>query len=184
MRDRMIHRLGNALAAMGLVLLSACAQQPTNDPVTEPVPQQLVSPADSPVADSSQENDQELVLSQETRQEPEYYVRQGSGQFLDTGGATPTLKQPAKGDITLNFEAVDLREVVKVVFEEILGENYLIDDKVQGKVTIHTTYPVSVDAVLPILENILQMNGAALVRNGSGRVVCPCERGRACRSCP
>ncbi len=167
MRNRLIHRLGNALAAMGLALLSACAQQPTNDPVTQPVVQQVVPPSYSPVADRSQDEDQELVLSQETHQEPEYYVRQGSGQFLDTAGAAQSGKQPAKGDITLNFEAVDLREVVKVVFEEILGENYLIDDKVQGKVTIHTTYPVSIDAVLPILENILQMNGAALVRNGA-----------------
>ena len=35
------------------------------------------------------------------------------------------------------------------------------------QVTIHTTYPVASEAVLPILETILQMNGAVLVRNGS-----------------
>ncbi|MEJ2694753.1 MAG: type II secretion system secretin GspD, partial [Candidatus Thiodiazotropha sp.] len=91
----------------------------------------------------------------------------GSGVFLNQRGATANVKPPAKGDITLNFEGVDLREVLKVIFEEILRENYLIDDKVQGVVTIHTTYPVATEAVLPILETILQMNGAALVRNGS-----------------
>ncbi len=106
------------------------------------------------------------MLSQQAQREPEFFVKEGSGVFLKGKGSRGA-RQPAKGDITLNFEGVDLREVLKVIFEEILRENYLIDDKVQGVVTIHTTYPVSTEAVLPILETILQMNGAALVRNGS-----------------
>ncbi len=106
------------------------------------------------------------MLSQEVQREPEFFVKEGSGVFLKQQGAASG-KQPAKGDITLNFEGVDLREVLKVIFEEILRENYLIDEKVQGVVTIHTTYPVSTESVLPILETILQMNGAALVRNGA-----------------
>jgi general secretion pathway protein D len=113
------------------------------------------------------DEDSELVLSRQVQQEPKFFVREGSGIFLDSSAQSKSQPQPAKGDITLNFEAVDLREVVKVIFEEILRENYLIDAKVQGKVTIHTTYPVSTEAVLPILENILQMNGAVMVRNGA-----------------
>ncbi|MET0065259.1 MAG: type II secretion system secretin GspD [Candidatus Thiodiazotropha sp.] len=167
MRNRTIHRLGTVFAAAALTLLASCAQQPSREAASQPVSSSARIPASPPPVMVAQEEDQELVLSRETRQEPEFYVRKGSGQFLDTSSAAESGKQPARGDITLNFEAVDLREVVKVVFEEILGENYLIDDKVQGKVTIHTTYPVSTDAVLPILENILQMNGAVLVRNGA-----------------
>jgi general secretion pathway protein D len=67
------------------------------------------------------------------------------------------------GDITLNFEAADLREFVRVVFEDILKQNYLIDPQVKGKVTLHTTDPIMEDALLPIVEAVLQQNGAAVV---------------------
>ena len=69
-----------------------------------------------------------------------------------------------RGDVTLNFEEADLREFIQVVFEDILKKNYLIDPQVKGVVTLHTTYPITEDAVLPILETVLQQNGAALVR--------------------
>jgi general secretion pathway protein D len=71
------------------------------------------------------------------------------------------------GDVTLNFEAADLQEVAKTIFQDILEENYEIDPEVRGSVTLHTTMPVTREAVLPILESILQSNGAALVR-GAG----------------
>jgi general secretion pathway protein D len=153
-----------AAAACSLLLISCATQQSASSDKTGGSPVLLSPPPD--VATSGSE-DEALVLSQQAQQEPEFFVKEGTGVFLNPlrGGASP--KQPAKGDITLNFEAVDLREVLKVIFEEILRENYLIDEKVQGTVTIHTTYPVSTQAVLPILETILQMNGAALVRNGA-----------------
>ena len=67
------------------------------------------------------------------------------------------------GDITLNFEEADMREFVRVVFEDILKQNYLIDPQVKGKVTLHTTYPVTEDSLVPIVESVLQLNGAAVV---------------------
>ena len=67
------------------------------------------------------------------------------------------------GDITLNFESADVREFVRVVFEDILKQNYLIDQQVKGKVTLHTTYPVTEDSLIPIVESVLQLNGAAVV---------------------
>lgn len=147
------------------LMLISCATTPlvnSGQPDRSPVhsaPPPAITPSDS--------HEEALVLSREAQQEPEFFVKPGTGIFIKRKGAATNPKQPAKGDITLNFEGVDLREVLKVIFEEILRENYLIDDKVQGRVTIHTTYPVSSAAVLPILETILQMNGAALVRNGS-----------------
>ncbi len=151
------------LATVLTFLLSACA---TQQEVKQDAPAQRPGYTyKMPPPDTEVQEDEALVLSQETQQEPEYFIKEGSGVFVSpTGGKG---QQPAHGDITLNFEGVEIKEVVKVIFEEILRENYLIDDKIQGQVTIHTTYPVATEAVLPILENILQMNGAALVRNGS-----------------
>jgi general secretion pathway protein D len=163
--------LNNRIIKTGLAMvfsmtISACAtQQGGKMAESAPVPSYRSAPP--PAAVDSQADD-DLVLTQEKSKQPKFFVKEGSGVFLNKRAQTNLgAKQPAKGDITLNFEGVDLREVVKVVFEEILRENYVIDDKVQGMVTIHTTYPVALDAVLPILETILKMNGAALVRNGS-----------------
>ncbi len=151
------------MVAGSMLLISCATQQTGGSGGSARTPAPLTPP---PTVATSGGDDEALVLSQEVQREPEFFVKEGSGVFLKQQGAVSN-KQPAKGDITLNFEGVDLREVLKVIFEEILRENYLIDEKVQGVVTIHTTYPVSTESVLPILETILQMNGAALVRNGA-----------------
>ncbi|MEW8505140.1 MAG: type II secretion system secretin GspD [Candidatus Thiodiazotropha sp.] len=167
MSKRKNNLLSRMLPALLSLLLASCAQQPGKDQNSENSRIITPYPAERPsLAHSGGDEEAELVLSEQTVKEPEFFVREGSGRFLKQQASKKTA-QPARGDITLNFEGVDLREVVKVIFEEILKENYLIDDKVQGNVTIHTTYPVSTDAVLPILENILQMNGAVMVRNGA-----------------
>ncbi|RLW57078.1 MAG: type II secretion system protein GspD [gamma proteobacterium symbiont of Stewartia floridana] len=155
------------LSALMTMLLASCAQQPKVDESAEGDGVTYFNQQRPELPTSTAGDQNELVLSQEVKREPEFFVREGSGEFINRKAQARSHSQPAKGDITLNFEAVDLREVVKVIFEEILRENYLIDDKVQGKVTIHTTYPVSTESVLPILENILQMNGAVMVRNGA-----------------
>jgi general secretion pathway protein D len=87
-------------------------------------------------------------------------VRWGSGSFVQDDGRSVS-RQESKGE---NFEAVDLREVIKIVFEEILNANYLIDPAVQGVVTINTTHAVSRDDVLPIFESILEINQAVLIQ--------------------
>lgn len=155
------------LSAGLTLLMASCAQQPQVSDTEASEDYRYAAPKRPELPSSDSGDGNELVLSQQVQREPEFFVRQGSGEFLNRNAQSKGGSQPAKGDITLNFEAVDLREVVKVIFEEILQENYLIDEKVQGKVTIHTTYPVTTEAVLPILENILQMNGAVMVRNGA-----------------
>jgi general secretion pathway protein D len=71
----------------------------------------------------------------------------------------------------LNFEGADLREVVRVVMGDMLGENYTIDPKVNGTVTIHTSQAINRAAVTPILETVLRMNGAAMVKeNGAYKI--------------
>jgi general secretion pathway protein D len=76
-------------------------------------------------------------------------------------------------DINLNFEEIDIREVVKLILGELLGRTYVVDPAVAGTVTMHNEAPVSRDALLPVLEVLLQMNGAALVEMDGGYRVVP-----------
>jgi general secretion pathway protein D len=66
------------------------------------------------------------------------------------------------GSVTLNFANAEIREVVDVVLGKTLGLSYIIDPKVQGQVTARTSRPIERQAVIPALENILALNGAAL----------------------
>ena len=47
-----------------------------------------------------------------------------------------------------------------------MGVSYIIDPKVQGQITARTSRPLSRKAVIPALENILALNGAALTLDG------------------
>jgi general secretion pathway protein D len=89
----------------------------------------------------------------------------GSGVFVQAIGSGKGNGYARGEGVTLNFEQADLQEFLRVVFETILRENYLIDPQVKGTVTVHTTRPVEKDAVLPIVETVLQQNDAALVRD-------------------
>ncbi len=78
----------------------------------------------------------------------------------------PRLHQAARepGKYTLNFDDADLSEVLKVVFGDILKQNYLLSPKAGGKITLHTARPLRRDEVLPALEMALRTNGLALVK--------------------
>nr|WP_295785562.1 type II secretion system secretin GspD [Rhodoferax sp.] len=93
----------------------------------------------------------------------------GTGIFVKPANIAAAPAGPQ--DIVLNFEGADLREVVRVVMGDMLNENYTIDPKVNGTVTIHTSQAINRAAVTPILETVLRMNGAAMVKeNGSYKI--------------
>ena len=96
----------------------------------------------------------------------------GSGVFVQGAGAGKPNGYAAGEGVTLNFEAASLPEFLRVVFETILHENYLVDPRVKGSVTLHTTRPVKREVVPTIVEAVLEQNGAALIRDeGMYRIV-------------
>ena len=93
---------------------------------------------------------------------PEYYYgsgRVGAGPLGRPGVTT----DDAADTVSLNFVETGILEVVDVVLSKTLGLNYVIDARVQGTVTARTSKPIPRSAVLPVLENILALNGAAMV---------------------
>jgi general secretion pathway protein D len=88
---------------------------------------------------------------------------------MQPGGKLPAgpVVQPAGGGVILNFEAADLREVVRNILGDILNENYTIDPAVGGTVTIRTSTGIPRDALTATLETLLRANGATMVKNGN-----------------
>jgi general secretion pathway protein D len=93
-------------------------------------------------------------------------------------GATPAAAPPeakaentAESAVALNLENADLYQVLRIIGTE-LKINYVVDPSVKGTVTINTSGMVSRGSLFSILESILEINGAAMVKaEGYYRVV-------------
>ena len=98
-------------------------------------------------------------------------IELGSGEFVtDVESIKEDPSEP--GNITLNFQDTDIREFIKVVVGDVLNKNYVIDEKVVGKVTIATAIPILKDGLMTLVEDILTMNGAAITKeNGLYRIM-------------
>jgi general secretion pathway protein D len=69
------------------------------------------------------------------------------------------------GKLRLNLHA-DLLQVINIIGNE-LKLNYVVDPRVKGTVTINTAGEFKRSDLLPLLETILQVNGAALIKTGN-----------------
>lgn len=79
-------------------------------------------------------------------------------------GASAALAQP--GEHTLNLKDADIRVLIATV-SEITGKNFIVDPKVEGKVNIVSTRPMSADEVYEVFESVLRVHGYAAVQSGS-----------------
>ena len=158
--------------------LVGCATQPSAPEQVSSAP--VIAPANAsasedmklritPTPSSAAEKGNQAADPQKADADNGFKVIPGTGVFVKP----PNVAMPGFGpqDIVLNFEGADLREVVRVVMGDMLHENYTIDPKVNGTVTIHTSQPINRAAAMPILETVLRMNGAAMVReNGTFKI--------------
>jgi general secretion pathway protein D len=108
----------------------------------------------------------------------ERVVQRGTGTFLSAPTRRPqaAIVTEADGGITLNVVDGELREVVRMVLEAALGANYVIDPTVGGRITIQTTRPLPAEDLVPVLDSVLRMNGAALVQTGDLFKVVPIDQ--------
>jgi len=78
-----------------------------------------------------------------------------------------------EGEIALDFANADIREVAKSVLGDLLGLNFLVDNSVQGTITVQTNQKLRREDVLPAFETVLRANGLALVQQGGFYTVVP-----------
>jgi general secretion pathway protein D len=158
-----------ALAAMAMLALAACQttpEAPPGAPGAQRVQQHKATPGvPAPLADVAAR-----AADPEEKGDP-YRIFKGTGIVVkgqQPGGGVPPspAAPPSGGGVVLNFEGADLREVVRNILGDILGESYTIDPAVGGQVTIRTTSGVPREALYPTLETILRMNGATMVKEG------------------
>lgn len=69
------------------------------------------------------------------------------------------------GGITLNFKDADIREVAATI-GQITHKNFIIDPRVQGRVTVVSSRPISSDAVYATFLSVLEVHGMAAAPAG------------------
>jgi general secretion pathway protein D len=70
------------------------------------------------------------------------------------------------GDQTLNLKDADIRVLIATV-SEITGRNFIVDPRVEGKVNVVSTKPMSADEVYEVFESVLRVHGYAAIPSGS-----------------
>lgn len=82
---------------------------------------------------------------------------------LPDGTATATAT--ADGRQVLNLKNADINVLIATV-AEITGKNFIVDPRVEGKVTVITSEPMTPDEVYHTFLSVLRINGFAAVPNG------------------
>ncbi len=79
----------------------------------------------------------------------------------DSDQQLPSLKN-GDDEIAFNFDDADIYEVIRIMADS-LNINYVVDPKVSGRVTIHTSGKIKQKDLLPVFYHILEANGLTAV---------------------
>jgi general secretion pathway protein D len=102
---------------------------------------------------------------------PELYY--GGAAPLHTAQPAQGISEVGDGDLTINFANAEIREVVNAILGDALGLTYVIDPRVQGTITLRSVRPVPRSSAVGLLEDVLAMNGAALVEKEGAYEIVP-----------
>lgn len=81
-------------------------------------------------------------------------------------------KGPSEKEITLDFNNVDLPVFVKFI-SELTGKNFVIDEKVRGKVTIFSPSKIPISRAYDVFLSVLELKGLTVVPGGEVLQILP-----------
>lgn len=160
------------MAALALLLCSACAELPAEAPPVEAATAGPARITPRPTLEARPTGLRPDVAAA-TPSVPRTTVYPGSDA---AGLPRPEAGRPVPardGDVVLDFVDVDVKDVVRAVLGDILGLSFAVDPGVSGRVTLQVTHPIAREDVLPALEAALKVNGVAIVSAGGLYSVVP-----------
>ncbi|MBU0995638.1 MAG: type II secretion system secretin GspD [Proteobacteria bacterium] len=79
--------------------------------------------------------------------------------------------------VSIDFNNVDIAVFIKFI-SELTNTNFIIDDKVKGKVTIISPSKISADEAYKVFESVLEVYGFATVKSGEVTKIVPSPEAR------
>lgn len=98
---------------------------------------------------------------------------------VETESVSSKVPGEKKIDITFNFQNADIKEVLKVILGDIMKLNYTLDKRVAGVITLRAEGNFYYKELLDILQATLNINGFAVVDDGSIFQVLPIQEARS-----
>ncbi|NOY85103.1 MAG: hypothetical protein GXO96_09840 [Nitrospirae bacterium] len=80
-------------------------------------------------------------------------------------GQKASKKKAATKEVTLDFSEVDLPVLVRLI-SELTGKNFVIDEKVRGKISIISPSKIPLDRVYEVFLSVLELKGLTVVESG------------------
>ena len=123
-------------------------------------------------------------LNPKFRERLKQMSKESADQEADTSAPQPAVQPPAiqprseaaikQGGtgVTLTFKNASIEEVVAVIMKE-LGHSYILDPQVAGTVNLFTHQEFPKDKLFGVLEQLLKMNGQAIIRQDDLYVILP-----------
>ncbi|MFO7965293.1 MAG: type II secretion system secretin GspD [Desulfobacterales bacterium] len=99
-------------------------------------------------------------------------VLQAQAQPTSTEGADTSGRY-----VSIDFNDVDIGVFIKFI-SELTGKNFVVDQRVRGKVTIISPGKISVDEAYKVFESVLEVNDFAAVRSGEIIKIVPSPEAR------
>lgn len=101
----------------------------------------------------------------------------GTGHFIGPGRPQrPAEDLAEEGNVTLNLANLSIPQATKIVIGDIVGADYVVDPKLDGKVTVHTSRPVRKSSAIELFQSALRVSGAAVVKSGGVYKVVPADQ--------
>lgn len=79
--------------------------------------------------------------------------------------------------ISMDFKKVDIHVLIKFI-SELTGKNFIVDNRVGGRVTIYSPTKVSVNEAYRVFESVLKVNNFAIVPSGRAYKILPMALGK------
>ena len=79
--------------------------------------------------------------------------------------------------VSLNFDNAEISVVIQTI-AELLRMNYIVAPTVRGRITIQTTEKLPVSSLLPVLEQILEVNNFMAVKSGDFYKIVPANQAK------
>ena len=90
---------------------------------------------------------------------------------------SPTRLDPSQ-PVSIDFNNVDINVLIKFV-SEMTGRNFVVDQRVKGKVTIISPSKISVDEAYRVFESVLEVHGYTTVKAGKIIKIVPAPDARS-----
>jgi len=108
----------------------------------------------------------------------------GTAMAQDEAGKTPvkqktdTKKLKPSQPVSIDFNNVDINVLVKFI-SEMTGKNFVVDQRVKGKVTIISPSKISVNEAYKVFESVLEVHGYTTVKAGKIIKIVPAPDARS-----